>query len=617
MAARHQGRGGRAPLGPGRLAAAGRRVLTARVARVVPDLPVFGVDDGFAYALPDGMEASVGSIVRVPLGGRRVRGYVVQVRPGDPSGLKEVLAVSGDLPVFGERLLEVLRWAAIHYVAPVAAVLAKAAPPNLPRAVAATGLPDVPGLPGALTDVAAAAAAGTHTRATYWMGAGPWAGPLAALAAPVLAAGRSVVVAAPSFAEATALAEDLTGAFGARVVLGASALGNAASTRAWSRAASQPGLLVVGTRDVALWPVAGLGLGVVVGEGRRGMKEKATPTLHARDLLWRRSAVERFPLVLCGAVPTGDALGRSPRVVPLRQGRVWGLVEVVDRREDPPGGGVIGERARRALHATVRDGGRALVFTDRRAPSTRCVRCRTLRTCPECGARPDRDPACPRCGAALGGCATCGGTRFEALGAGMGRVLHEAGGFLGRDAVGEAGSGRQVVVGTERDLPGLGPVDLTVVVDADGPLLAPHYRATEDGLRLLARAVLAAGTGRGRRAIVQTSDPGREALAALRRGEPLEMLTGHLAERSALGLPPGGEVLVVEAGAAPDGADGTLREAVGARAEVHGPAEAGDRVRWLVQGRDLRPARIALRGVVQEWRDRGARVRVDADPIDL
>ena len=83
----------------------------------------------------------VGSIVRVPLGGRRSRGWVVSTAEGDPKGLKELLAVSGDLPVFGPELLGVLRWAAIHYVAPLATLLSKAGPPNLPRHIPSPDLP--------------------------------------------------------------------------------------------------------------------------------------------------------------------------------------------------------------------------------------------------------------------------------------------------------------------------------------------------------------------------------------------------------------------------------------------------------------------------------------------
>jgi primosomal protein N' (replication factor Y) len=232
---------------------------------------VFPVDDGFAYAVPEGMDVPVGSIVRIPLGGRRVRGFVISSGPGAHEGLKEILAVSGDFPVFDTDLLGVLRWAAVHYVAPAATVLSKAAPPNLPRRGSTPDLDPVPDLTSPLPEVTAAAAAGKHTQAHFWLGPGPWGSPIAELAAPVLAAGRSVVVAAPSFVEATDLAEELGVVFGNRVVVGASGLGNAALTKAWARAAAQGGLVVVGTRDVAYWPISDLALAVVVDEGRRGM----------------------------------------------------------------------------------------------------------------------------------------------------------------------------------------------------------------------------------------------------------------------------------------------------------------------------------------------------------
>jgi primosomal protein N' len=199
----------------------------------------------------------------------------------------------------------------------------------------------------------------------------------------------------------------------------------------------------------------------------------------------------------------------------------------------------------------------------------------------------------------------------------MDRVIAEATRFLGEDRVGPAGSGVAVEVGTERDLPGLQTIELAVIVDADGVLRAPNYRAVEDGFRVMARVVAAAGPGRGRRAIVQTADPAHPAIDALRRGDPAGLIGGEIERRAALGFPPHGELLVVEMEGAPAGADRSLREAVADRGAVLGPADRDGRVRWLVQGRDLRPARLAMRGLVQDWRDAGARVRIDADPIDL
>lgn len=196
----------------------------------------------------------------------------------------------------------------------------------------------------------------------------------------------------------------------------------------------------------------------------------------------------------------------------------------------------------------------------------------------------------------------------------MPRVLSEVGRIVPRDKVGVVGSGCQFVVGTERDLPGL-EVDLTVILDGDGPLLAPSYRAGEDGLRLLGRAIAAAGAGRGRRGLVQTADPDNPVLTALRDGTPVPLVRADAARRASLGFPPGGEIIVVEVVGTV--AAGELQSALGDRAEVHGPAPMPGGNRWLIQGRDLDPARIVLRDVVGRWRESGVRVRVDADPVDL
>jgi len=571
------------------------------VVRVVPDVPSFSVDDGFAYGLPDGLEASVGSIVRVPLGGRRVRGWVVSTGEPERPRLKDVIAVSGDLPVFDRGLLEVLRWAASRYVAPLASLLAKATPPNLPRRLDDDEVP-VTGRPFD--------ASGPRTI----VGMGPWSPAVIPAVADATGAGRTSVVIASTVEEADELERAIREEVGGRVVFASSHLPAAEVTRAWVSAATRPGTVLVGTREVALWPWADPGVVILVGEGRRGMKDKATPTVHARDVVLRRGAIGGFEVVMCGVVPSAEAVTRSVSVTSAAR-RAWGLVEVVDRRNDPPGGGLLAPTTQSALRAALADGRRVLLFTDRRVAAQRCIRCSTLRRCPKCGAGPGAEE-CPRCGAAVGACSQCGGRRFEALGSAAPRVIAEAGRIVGHDAVGEPGSGRPIVVGTERDLPGLS-VDMTIVVDADGPLLAPNYRAGEDALRLLGRAVVAAGPGRGRRAIVQASDPEHPVIRALVSGDPIEFIRKDAARRAAAGFPPGGEIVVVEASGLARDAGAELAREMGGRADVHGPAPAGDGLRWLIQGRDLGPARTVLRGVVGRWREGGARVRVDADPIEL
>jgi primosomal protein N' (replication factor Y) len=593
-----------------------------QIAQVVPDLATFAVDDGFAYRVPPGLEVEVGALVRIPLGGRRVRGFVVGLRSVDrqdaPARLKDVAARSGDLAVFDARMLETLRWAAIHYVGPLAVVLGRTAPPNLPRPIEGVTLPAVANADApALSSVVSAAVAGLHTRPTMWIGPGPWADPIGDLLAPVLAAGRSAMVVLPTSFEAKEAADRLRERFGGRVVTAGSALSAKQATAAWGTAASRAGVVLVGTREIALWRVAELSLAVVVEEGRRAMKSPQTPALHVRDVLRRRATVERFSLVTAGPVPTTEMLAAGAAAV-ASPGRSWRLVEVVDRREDLDGGALITDRARRAIRTVADRGGRVFCLVHRRgyAPAFRCVACGEVRRCATCGAAVDRDGSCRRCRAAAGTCAHCGGSRFAPLGAGVGRVIDDLKRSVG-DRVGTVEERRPVAVGTERDLVQVQPVDLAVLIDADGWLLAPNYRAEEDAIRIIARLASRVAPGSGRRAMLQTTQPEHRVVAAARRGDAMELLRVLLEERAALGFPPSGELIAIEVGNPPDDADHQLRETIGADAAVLGPAETGDGTRWLVQGRALHSVRVRLRRLVQQWRDADARVRVDADPVDL
>lgn len=590
-----------------------------RIAQVVPDVPTFAVDDGFAYEVPaDLNDVQVGSMVRVPLGSRRIRGYVVSMRTGETGKLKPIVSVSGDWPVFDESLLQTLRWAALHYVAPLSVLLARSAPPNLPRGKGREPQGGVPVIESPLDRVSAEAAAGRHVRPTHLITGTDYADVIAGLVSAPLLAEKNAALVAPTADEARELAAGLRNHYGDRILFVTSALPARETTRSWVIAARRSGVLIVGTPEIALWPLGDPALWIIVEEGRRAMKSKQTPTLQVRDLIRRRSLVERSAVVQLGPVPTLDTLARGAAVEET-PGRVWPLVELVDRREDPPGTRTMATGTVQAIRGTVRQGGQVFVFVSRRgyAPAFRCVRCRELRRCPECGSGPDRGDVCKRCGAQLGVCVSCGGRRFEPLGAGIGRIIDELRRRLSEQQVGEVGSSKQVIVGSERDLPGVPKTALSIAVDADSLLMAPNYRAEEDAFRLLARIALTVVKGRGRRLVIQTSQPGHRVLHALRSGHPASLLRQLGDERVRDRLPPAGELVAIEVtgDAALSAAD--IEALAGEVVTIHGPEVGGGRTRWFVQGDSLQDTRIRLRNLVQRWRDNGLKVRIDADPIDL
>jgi primosomal protein N' (replication factor Y) len=427
-------------------------------------------------------------LVRVPLGGRRVKGFVVELDDRDPDRLKDLAGVSPSPPIFDLSLLNTLRWAAHHYVAPLSVMLEKAAPPNLAKPLQPITFDPVGSLARhPLTEVAGSALAGRHRPPTIFLdraGRSSW---MTGLFAAVLAAGRSGLIIAPTGEEAAALAAIAREFAGNRVLEVTPSTKDAPATRAWGMAASEGGYLLVGTPRITLWLVRGLAVAAAVEDGRRAMKDRQTPTLGVRDLLRRRSALGRHNLVLVGPTPSIEAIAGGAEVI-RSPGRLWPLVEVVDRKKEDHQG-LLTERARAALRASVASGRRSFVFAHRRgyAAAMRCSACGKLRLCPGCGSRPDPGSTCSRCGTALGSCSGCGNSRFIPLGAGVLRVAEDLRRFLPADVVAEAPGKAPVVVGSEADLLGLPPQDLVVATDADGLLFGTSYRAAEESLRILVR----------------------------------------------------------------------------------------------------------------------------------
>lgn len=589
-----------------------------RAARVVPDVASFSVDDGFWYSIPDHLarDLEVGSIVRIPLSGRRVRGWVVGFAEDRPGKLKDIAGISGSQPVFDEPLLQGLTWAAHHYVAPVSTLLSRATPPNLPRESPRSIVPSHGAtVVSPLNEVVARSAAGRTNPVTAVVANWHDLTFLDALG-PIFASGRSVLVVAAAAAEA----EFVAGSGRQRwdeLAVAVAGEDEAAETKAWEAAQVSP-RLVIGTPKTAAWRVADLGLALVVEESRRAMKDRQTPTLHVRDLIVKRSRIEGFNVVFYGPTPGVELLASGAEVI-QPSNRAWPLVEVVDRSDEQPGSGYLAAHTVAAIAAMAESGKHVFVFTHRRVgfASTRCTNCRLLRTCSSCDARLGRVETCSKCGRETGPCQNCGGVEFEEMGTVPERLVRELNRRISPETAAVHPAPTPVTVGTERDLAGIGDLGLTVAADVDGMLMGAGYRVAEEALRQLARLASALSPGKGSRLILQTSRPDSLLVTTMRRGDPIPYLERVLVERAREGFPPSAEMIAVEIrGEVPEDASGSLARLIDHGATVLGPMPVEDGQRWLLTGK-LGKARLELRSLVGRWRDRGATVRVDADPIDV
>lgn len=196
------------------------------------------------------------------------------------------------------------------------------------------------------------------------------------------------------------------------------------------------------------------------------------------------------------------------------------------------------------------------------------------------------------------------------------RLVVEINRRVGRVVAGIHPTDLLVEVGTERDLASLDSVAVSVAADVDGMLLGSGYRTAEEALRQLARLASVVGSESGSRLIVQTTRPDSLLVTTMRRGDPIPYLERVLVERAREGFPPSTELLALEVRGPMSGDPSPDLESLSQDVTLLGPVPVEDGQRWLLTGK-LGRVKNDLRSIVGRWRDKGATVRVDVDPIDL
>jgi len=129
------------------------------VARVITDL---ALDREFDYAIPPELRGQVhlGSVVRIPFGRRRARGFVTALlERSDFPDLKSLEGVVDTPPLFDASMLRLARWMADYYVAPFESAIAAILPAAVRREGARHKKQFIARLPGECTPTAADEAA--------------------------------------------------------------------------------------------------------------------------------------------------------------------------------------------------------------------------------------------------------------------------------------------------------------------------------------------------------------------------------------------------------------------------------------------------------------------------
>jgi primosomal protein N' (replication factor Y) len=484
--------------------------------------------------------------------------------------------------------------------------------------------------------------------------------------------GKQALVLLPEIALTTQWLERFTERFGAPPGQWHSELTGLERRLTWRAVLRGDAKVVVGARSALFLPFRDLGLIIVDEEHEQAFKQEDGVVYQARDMAVVRGHLAQIPVILTSATPSLETMhnvetGRYRFLyLPDRHG-VAQLPEVrlVDlRREPPPRQSWLSPPLREAVKATLERKEQALLFLNRRgyAPLTLCRACGHRLQCPNCSAwlvehRYLGRLQCHHCGFESPPPAKCPACQAEgsmaACGPGVERVAEEAAVLFPEAArlilTSDTASGpaktaellrmiadREVdlVIGTQIIAKGHHFPNLTLVgvIDADLGLSGGDLRASERTFQLLHQV-----SGRAGRAdlaglvLIQTYDPSRPVMQALKAGDRDRFYALESEERRIAGMPPFGRLAaVILSGGDPDEVDRLgqhLARTAPHQDGIHvlGPAPAPlallrgrHRRRFLVKAR----RDVSLQPVLRQWLG-GVKTRgdlmldVDIDPYSF
>ena len=468
--------------------------------------------------------------------------------------------------------------------------------------------------------------------------------------------GRGAIVLVPEIA----LTPQTVGWFRSRfddVAVLHSRMTDAQRLRTWRRVSRGEARVVVGARSAIFAPVGDLGVVVVDEEHEPSFKQGSTPRYHARDVAVRRARTAGAVCVLGSATPSLESwrAARDGRLTHLRlrerlSGHGFPPIEVIDLRSAPmfeagtKGSRLFSRRMVDLLRRGLERGEQSILFQNRRgfAPVLWCSGCRETVRCDQCDVgltwhRRIRRLVCHTCceeRRVPGACPTCTKPGLTQLGAGSERVECELGELFPdarvrrmdsdtmrrredyEETLDAFGRGEiDVLVGTQMIAKGLDfpRVTLVGIIDADGALHLPDFRASERTFQLISQVAGRAGRGAlAGRVVVQTTAPTHPAIVRAAAHDFEGFAEIEAALRAELGYPPHARVVRVLVEDSDLGrVEGAARRCAEALRAIEGATVLGPSPAPIAMARGRHRHHLLLKAPTGEVLDRARAVLVE------
>lgn len=493
----------------------------------------------------------VGSRIWVNFAGRKVIAIVLKVKEKSEFKLKNIDEIIDEIPIFDEKMLDLIKWCANYYAQPIGEVAFASIPKKLRIGLESKIKKfiekDTQNDPNIELNCEQKVAINIISESlnSYQAfllhgitGSGKTEVYLQ-IAKKVLALGKQVLVLVPEIGLTPQMIERFSSRLDTEVVAIHSSLNVTQKLSSWTQAKNGKCGVILGTRSAIWTPIPNLGLIIVDEEHDTSFKQNSMPRYNAKSLSFVRARIENIPLILGSATPSLESfkLLIDKKITHLLlKNRASGTLPKVDIIDTRAENNIISNTLQQKITQHLQNKKQVMLFINRRgyAPIYYCTSCNWQASCEACDKpfiyhRDSHKLKCHSCEKIIhpmDNCENCGAHTLQIMGYGTQRLEENLSASfpkvdivrVDRDSTVKKSelnkkldrikAGKScIIIGTQmlakgHDFPS---VTLVGILDSDGSLMSSSFRATEYLSQLLIQVSGRAGrAGDGGEVIIQT-----------------------------------------------------------------------------------------------------------------
>ncbi|MEW5895459.1 MAG: primosomal protein N' [Candidatus Omnitrophota bacterium] len=320
----------------------------------------------------------------------------------------------------------------------------------------------------------------------------------------------------------------------------------------------------IGLRSAVFAPVQDLGLVVMFGEQYYGYQEDQTPFYHARDVLLKRAAIEKFCVIFSSAAPSVELWSmftdHPERIMHFKKKNLSRLRPIDLTNYKPRRESYLSFPLADSISKELDKGGKVLIIYNRRGfhTCTKCGHCGHVLACPRCNTpytfmAESKKMICPSCNYMIdpeNKCPECGKQQLRSFGEGIERIESSLARFFPQASLATFDKETRAVprkanliVATQAVLRVMEKISFSMVavLDVDSALNRFDFRAHQKLFSLLTDLILK-GTGE---VIVQTRNPLQHTFQCVIKNDLKSFYDLELSSRKDLNLPPAGHLVAI------------------------------------------------------------------------